>query len=172
LVHDRTTWRIGAFRFQRWTYLKKEAEGWAAAAAVSDKEKKPVLAFFQMDLAQKLLAGETLFTLPYPESWKVLQERLLPKAQFEDRIQSCLGAEKPVYIAPALSAKGHSLLLRFVIEKEWTSLQTRAHCEKVAAALNNAPDFSFLQGVRCGYLFSNEPQDQDGKMGSVYVERP
>ena len=171
LVQDRTTWRIGAFRFQRWTYMKKEAEGWMAAAALSDQQKKPLEAFFARELAQKLLAGETLFTLPQVAGWQSLQAQRFPKAELDARVQKSLAPAAPVYIAPALSPKGHALLLRFVMEKEWSSLEIRAHCEKVTASILNDPDFSFLQGVRCGYLFPREVKDQDGIMGSVYVER-
>ena len=171
LVQDRTTWRIGAFRFQRWTYLKKNAEGWAAAADLAGAQKKPLEAFFQRDLAQKLLAGETLFTLPAVQSWKELQERTFSTAMFEAQVQKNLGAEKPLYIAPALSPNGHSLLLRFEIKEEWASTKIRAHCAEIAGRALKAPAFSFLQGVRCGYLFPGEPAAQDGKLGSVYVER-
>ncbi len=171
LVHDRSTWRIGGFRFQRWTYLKKNAEDWAVAADASDREKHPVLAFFQRDLAQKLLAGETRFTLPQPERWKEVQGQTFSTLAFETRVQKALQGDKAVYIATALSPKGHSLLLRFGMDREWSSTEIRSHCEKVAKKFWVDPEFAFLQGMRCGYVFPKESREKDGVMGSVYVER-
>jgi len=172
LVHDHKEWRIGAFRFQQWTYLEKNAQGWLQEAQQREKQEKnqvPLQTFFALDVAQKLIAGEALFTMPAQKEIQTLAATTLSQGQFETQVQQALGTLHPVYMAPALSPEGHALLLRFVLPQELAAPEIRKHCEDVQGKLRKAPAFAFLRGVRCGYLKPQEPHNRDGIWGSVYV---
>lgn len=171
IVPSNGNFYIGAFHFQMWTHKGKDYLAWVKEADEDFKNKHFMASYIKYDLAKKLIYGKTFFKLNFESKLDTFLDTNLNKSTWEKEIANSLPSDKIIHASSMLSAEGAGLMLRFLIPKELSAHDIRAHCTRVHQDLYKTDWFKEIHGVRCGYNLPHEADlDKDGFLGSIFVD--
>jgi hypothetical protein len=158
-----------ALRIQQWTQQGEDAEIWVQRAEERFKADQKIPAYFALDVAQKLLAGEDL--LIYPRQRQIIDARngIVKQAELVKTLNESLKVNSIAYIGSLLTKEGTGILLREVIEKQEVTSILQERCKTRGEALIK---LGWLEagktGLRCNYIFPGMDPDKDSQMGGFY----
>jgi hypothetical protein len=158
-----------ALRLQQWTQQGEDAEVWVQRAEERFKADQKIPAYFALDVAQKLLAGEDL--LIYPRQRQIIDARngIVSQEQLVKTLNESLKVNSIAYIGSLLTKEGTGILLREVVEKQEVTSVLQERCLTRAEALIK---LGWLvrgkTGLRCNYIFPGMDPEQDSPLGGFY----
>lgn len=162
---------IGAFNLKNWTHNGKDHLSWIKEADKDYKDKIFGIAYLKYDIARKLLFGKSYYEFDDQSKIEEFIEQNLNKKQFEKAIQDELTQQKILRVNSILATGGVGLMIRFLIEKEWSAHAIREHCKKNYLKLNEKKWFKNLNSLRCGYNLPHEKDPtRDGILGSILID--
>ncbi|MDQ3233704.1 MAG: hypothetical protein M3Q07_17945 [Pseudobdellovibrionaceae bacterium] len=158
-----------ALRLQQWTQQGEDAEAWVQKAETAFKADQKIPAYFALDVAHKLLAGEDL--LIYPRQRQILDARngIVSQAELVKKLNEALNVKSIAYIGSLLTKEGTGILLREVIEKQEPTSDLQKRCLSRGEALIKLGWLAAGKtGLRCNYIFPGMDPERDSPMGGLY----
>jgi hypothetical protein len=159
-------WKIGFFRFKKWTHLGKNHAQWFEAAG-----EEKLSQFFMAQIAQKLVGEHTHIEYPLFKAYSDVLEVLFTRDSLVERLNqvfsvSDIVAADAIFIPEALALK-----VRFLLPAELSSKDLRQHCEGMLTKLSNLAYLSDFTAMNCSYTLVAEDPAKEGRMGGLLVKK-
>lgn len=166
---------VGLMRAQMWTHHGKTPTEWVAEADQELAQNHILSAYVKYKVAQMLLDGATYYRLPLEAQIAEFLAKRQARLAWNEAVARSVVSQPGVLLAratPLLTVGGAGMYLRFALDKEWTSQQIRAHCDKVLAGFEQLAAMAYLTGIRCGYYLPAETDYTiDSRLGGLYVAK-
>ena len=175
VVPSKSNLYFGVFFLQPWTHENKDYKQWMNLASTDEKNNKPMSAYIKYDLAKRLMFGGSFFRLKDEDRLKEHMLKYLNHNVWLDKLKKTLPSNPRVFLVKAnsvLTDKGIGLMMRFALDRLWSTVEIKQHCNSVIKVLNKQAWFDTITGIRCGY---NTPYEtdykKDGALGSIYLDK-
>jgi hypothetical protein len=169
IATDKGNIAITGMRLQQWTQGGHDWEYWREQAELQAKQNDKRSAYFTLDVAQKLLAGEDFVIYPEQRLMQEARNQLMSKAEVIHDINKSLKVESIAYVGSLLAKDGTGLLIREIVPPQASTHELLALCRKRAESLQQLAWLKPKQGLRCNYILAGMDPEQDSPLGGFYM---
>lgn len=161
---DKAKTSIVGFRIQQWTQLGNDWQSWAQKA---EKAPSPIQAYFDLDIAQKLVEGQDFVIYPQQPILIQAREKLFTQESLVKKLNSELKVDSIAYIGSMMTREETGIILREFVSPDDPTQKLNDQCLKRGKELLNLGWLQDKQSLRCNFLVKGMDPRQDSPLGGL-----
>ncbi len=159
---------IAGFRVQQWTQLGSDWRVWGSRGEQAEMNKNLRDAYFNYDIAQKLIDGKDFVVYPIQASIKQKRDEMFKQSELVTALNRDLGISSIAYVGTLLAKEGEGYFIRETIKGERPHGELMDLCLDRGRRMKTKGWLKDSQGLRCNFLFKGMDPQRDSALGGFY----